>query len=70
MENQANTNQIEFIELKISNNDLSQLVENETFHGFKHKLQIDNTDYVKLTIYYSSAKELLVLLKLLNIQQH
>ncbi len=52
MENQENANDIKFIELKISNNELSKFVENEIFHEFTHKIQIDDTSNSKITIYY------------------
>lgn len=52
MENQENTNSIQFIELKISNCELSKLVENEIFHEFTHKIQIDDSTNSKITIYY------------------
>ncbi len=46
------TNQMQNLELKIHNNDLSTLVENEKFHEFKHKIKVDNTSYSTITIYY------------------
>ncbi len=54
MDNQAssNTNQVKLLELKILNNDLTTLVENEIFHEFNHKIEIDDTTYSKVTIYY------------------
>jgi hypothetical protein len=58
MENQAstNTNQSQFLELKISNKDLTTLVENEIFHEFNHKIEIDDTSYSKVTIYYHHSQ--------------
>ena len=64
---------IQFIELKIPNDQLSIFVENETFHEFNHKIQVDNSDFVTLTVYYSDLQQLVKLIKLtklLNIQQH
>lgn len=69
MENKNEIN-IQFLEVKIPNEKLSILVENETFHEFTHKIQIDNSDYVTLTIYYTNVQQLVKLSKLLNIQQH
>jgi hypothetical protein len=63
-----NTNEIniQFLEFKIPNEQLGILVENETFHEFKHKIQIDNSDYVTLTVYYSDLQQLVKLSKLLK----
>ena len=69
MENKNEIN-IQFLEVKIPNEKLSILVENETFHEFTHKIQIDNSDCVTLTIYYTDVQQLVKLSKLLNIQQH
>jgi hypothetical protein len=69
MENKNEAN-IQFLELKVPNEKLSLLVENETFHEFNHRIQIDNSDYVILTIFYTDLQQLVKLSKLLNIQQH
>jgi hypothetical protein len=58
---------IQFLEIKIPNEKLSILVENEIFHEFKHKIQIDNSLFVTLTIYYKDLQQLVKLIKLLNI---
>lgn len=58
MDNQAssNTNQVQFLELKIHNKDLTSLVENEIFHEFNHKIEIDDTLYSRVTIYYQPSQ--------------
>ena len=66
MENKNETN-IQFLELKIPNDKLTILVENETFHEFNHKIRIDDSDYVILTIYYSDLQQLVKLSKLGNL---
>lgn len=50
MENQLND--VQYIEFKIPTDKLSVLVENENFHEFNHKIQIDDTSYSKIIIYY------------------
>ena len=69
MENQESIKSIQFIELKILNNDLSTLVENEIFHEFNHKIKTDDTSYSKLTIYYDASQiyKLLNLIKEVNL---
>lgn len=61
-----NESNIRFLKLTIPNEKLSILVENEIFHEFNHKILIDNSQNVILTIYYTNWEQLLKLVNLLT----
>jgi hypothetical protein len=58
MHTETNTNNPQHLELKLSQDKLAILVEDNYFYNFKHQIQIDNLESIGIKIYYQNLDEL------------